>query len=406
MGKIYVSQEAAAPTNPAAGKSVIYPKTDGFWYYRNETGAEVQVLNSAAIPLTANTYLRRNSANAAFDAKTPQQVADELSPLQKFGPRNYIIGGDFSTNPWQRGTSFAGVSSTVYTADRFAASLYLSGTYTIAKIADAPAFAQAGRHITHCLEALVTTADTSVAANEVALIDYPIEGYDYLPLYQKPQLVGLWAKSNLIGTYGIALRGAADTLSYVGSITINAVNTWEYKTLAVTSAPVGGTWNFTNGTGAKVSVTLVSGTTYQTATLGSWLSGNFIAPTTQANLAATVNNYFRIADVKLVEGLVDLASYQPTEEEVLTACQRYYHAGTYHARFPAAAANQFHDTAIYFPVKMRTAPTMASTAGARNNLSAIIIDTVGPSSARLSLTSAAAGDTYALNEPYTASADL
>src|SRR5215469_13264166 len=35
-------------------------------------------------------------------------------------PRNIIDGGDFTTNPWQRGTSFTGIASTLtYTADRF-----------------------------------------------------------------------------------------------------------------------------------------------------------------------------------------------------------------------------------------------------------------------------------------------
>lgn len=36
------------------------------------------------------------------------------------GWRNTVIGGDFNTNPWQRGTSFTGIVGTLtYTADRF-----------------------------------------------------------------------------------------------------------------------------------------------------------------------------------------------------------------------------------------------------------------------------------------------
>jgi hypothetical protein len=35
-------------------------------------------------------------------------------------PRNIIDGGDFTTNPWQRGTNFTGIANTLtYTADRF-----------------------------------------------------------------------------------------------------------------------------------------------------------------------------------------------------------------------------------------------------------------------------------------------
>src|SRR5215468_11263326 len=35
-------------------------------------------------------------------------------------PRNIVDGGDFTVNPWQRGTSFTGIANTLtYTADRF-----------------------------------------------------------------------------------------------------------------------------------------------------------------------------------------------------------------------------------------------------------------------------------------------
>lgn len=63
---------------------------------------------------TANTYLRRNSGNTAYEAKTPQQVADELAALRSWSVGNILINGDFDF--WQRGTSFAGPG---YWADRW-----------------------------------------------------------------------------------------------------------------------------------------------------------------------------------------------------------------------------------------------------------------------------------------------
>jgi len=37
-----------------------------------------------------------------------------------YSERNAIIGGDFDTNPWQRGVgNFVGVADGVYTADRW-----------------------------------------------------------------------------------------------------------------------------------------------------------------------------------------------------------------------------------------------------------------------------------------------
>lgn len=320
--------------------------------------------------------------------------------------RNYVIGGDFSTNPWQRGTSFIGISAPVYVADRFHFELSNSGGWAVERIADAPTLTQAGKVITYCLEMRCTLADTTVAAGDSVTIGQKVEGINYLALYQRPQLIGFWAKSNVIGDYGVSLRSGDTSASFVGKITINTANTWEYKTVPVATAASVGTWDFSNGIGVRLAICLVSGTTYQTATLDAWQANNFIAPTTQVNLAAASGNYFRIADVKLIDGLVDVTPYQLTAEELLTACQRYYQTGLAHARFPAAAAGQVCDTPVYFPVQMRASPSITSTGGSRVNVGTPAIYAGSPSNVRLEIIAAAAGDAYAVNESYTADAEL
>jgi len=64
-----------------------------------------------------------NGQNPQSEAITPGQIIGYGRTLQgASGLRNLLIGGDFGTNPWQRGTSFTGITSTpTYTADRFAA---------------------------------------------------------------------------------------------------------------------------------------------------------------------------------------------------------------------------------------------------------------------------------------------
>ena len=65
-------------------------------------------------------------------------------------PRNLIDGGDFTTNPWQRGTSFTGInnatSPVVYTADRwFAYSNNASASISVSQVTGItaiPAFSQ------------------------------------------------------------------------------------------------------------------------------------------------------------------------------------------------------------------------------------------------------------------------
>lgn len=60
--------------------------------------------------------------------------------------RNLLDGGDFTVNPWQRGTAFTGITNTAtYTADRFAAVGGASSSISVSKVANAtvPGFSQA-----------------------------------------------------------------------------------------------------------------------------------------------------------------------------------------------------------------------------------------------------------------------
>src|SRR5216683_554118 len=50
-------------------------------------------------------------------------------------PRNIVDGGDFTTNPWQRGTSFTGIANTpTYTADRWFAVGGASSSISVSQV--------------------------------------------------------------------------------------------------------------------------------------------------------------------------------------------------------------------------------------------------------------------------------
>jgi hypothetical protein len=85
----------------------------------------------AAIAASALTGAEQFSIDTEYaQGISPQSGALSLTGLSQFlgsaktnGPnfRNFIDGGDFTTNPWQRGTSFSSIGSTLtYTADRWA----------------------------------------------------------------------------------------------------------------------------------------------------------------------------------------------------------------------------------------------------------------------------------------------
>jgi len=78
-------------------------------------------------------------------------------------PRNIIDGGDFTTNPWQRGTSFSGIVSTLtYTADRFFAVGGAASSISVSQVTGVtavPGFTQAlqfGRAAANANTAVIT----------------------------------------------------------------------------------------------------------------------------------------------------------------------------------------------------------------------------------------------------------
>ena len=87
--------------------------------------------------------------------------------------RNVVIGGDFSTNPWQRGTAFIGVGS-FYGADRFA-TLKVGGgpgLFDINKVVDSPTVGQAGLLTNDCMEVSVNTVDVTMAGTDLYCFQY------------------------------------------------------------------------------------------------------------------------------------------------------------------------------------------------------------------------------------------
>jgi len=90
----------------------------------------------------------------------------------------------------------------------------------------------------------------------------------------------------------------------------------------------------------------------------------------------------------------------------LAKCQRFYSLAHANGRFACTAAGVSGVTPIYWPA-MRAIPTVTlANSGVRNNVSAVTVTTTGIAGGRLNITSAAAGDSYVLDEFYALSADL
>ena len=278
---------------------------------------------------------------------------------------NLIVGGDFTINPWQRGTSFTGVTSGTYTADRWK---YVKSTSTfvhnILQSTDYPDPIYTDVLTQNSISIELTTAKASLSATDYVALNQTMCGYTIKPVARKSSTLSFWVKSSRIGTYCIALRNKGDDLSYVSEYSIDIADAWEKKVISI-APPTSGTWNYTNDIGLQLFFTLGCGSTYQTSTKDQWISGKYYGTTNQINGVASKTHtpeYFRLALIQLEPG--DHASrfnQRPIALEELLCKRFYWRVGDssrniYYNWFSNKGTCYF---PIVFPTNMRMSPSVS-----------------------------------------------
>lgn len=269
------------------------------------------------------------------EAVTQQKVDSSYSGAALSGLRNKIIGGNFDTNPWQRGTSFVGLGSGNYCADRFIFEKFTAGEVDVFKSVDAPSIDKAGIFSQHCLHLDITSGDPSMASSEFATISQRIEGYNVSELGfgqagTRNITLSFWHKHTKTGTYCVSFQNAAQDRSYIAEYTQTAIDEWERAEITL-PVDTTGTWDYTNGIGLRVNFTLASGFSFQAAG-GSWQSGNYYSTSAQTNSFATTSNNFRIALVQLEVGTEATPIETRSVGHELELCYRYYERQRFSAR--------------------------------------------------------------------------
>ena len=327
---------------------------------------------------------------------------NELSALSK----NYIV------NPGMRISQENGTSSSTtnlyWATDQFLAVHSHDGTLTFQQVASAT---PAGS--THRLRMTVTSPDTSLAAGQLAFIEQRIEGLRTADLLwgtadAKGVIVSFGWKSPA-GTYSIAISNQDDDRTYVAEFTVSGgeADTDTRKTIIV-PGDTSGTWDTDNTTSLKIDFVFATGSTYQT-TAGSWQAGRYLGTSGTSNGIGTGADVFELFDVGLYADPdstgVAPDFVLPDYGQDLADCQRYYCEVTVHNRFnPGGAA--IHGVTVYWPVPMRNDPALVVTAGSRNNTASVAADSPTTLTARFEVTSAGAGDTYAVGEVVAANARM
>jgi hypothetical protein len=264
-----------------------------------------------------------------------------------FGFRNIVINGDMSIA--QRGTSFTslgGVSQ--YNLDRWETigANVDSGRYQIDQSTDVPS------GFTYSQKISCTTSEASQDADQQLYLEQQIEGLNssYLKYYvASPDTVTLsfWVKSNLTGSYSVALKlsdnaSAADSSGsriYPTTYSISSADTWEKKSITITLDSTSEVKVINNGFAVATQFWLSAGTSRDGEATNAWKNNaNAAATSDNLNLLGNTANEWYITGVQLEAGTT-ASDFEFLPVDVnLARCQRYFEKSYPLATAPGTAA--------------------------------------------------------------------
>ena len=243
--------------------------------------------------------------------------------------RNKIINGDMQI--FQRSTSATGLGASAgyFHADRF--DNYLTGTagrFTAAQIADGPGVFG----LNSCLKLSCTTADTSIAASEIYLLQQHFEGQNMQDLRKgtsdaKKVTVSFYVKGNASAKYTCNLYDNDTSGARLISQTFDVTTSWTRIVLTFPGDTTGALDNDANWS-FSVWWTLHGGSTYSggTFTSNTWEvynNGKVIGDSATSFFDSTDRTFF-ITGIQLEVGEAATDFEVVPFDVSLQRCQRYY----------------------------------------------------------------------------------
>ena len=278
--------------------------------------------------------------------------------------RNLIINGAMQVA--QRGTSATSSNDSNYlTMDRFVYDTRVnagsSGNFTTEQVTDSPTGFEYSFKITN-------VNNTAISGSGSIECQQFIEGYNVAHLGwgatgAKGVTLSFWVKASYTGTQSIYFPSSDSGIVWLDSFTINAANTWEYKTLFI-EGPTTGTWYTTTGRGIMVRINISNGTA--TGTTKNWTNTNYNISGQTNTFATTTSSTFQITGVQLEVGTEATPFEHRSFGDELARCQRYYQlvGRDFSDSTPTTAFGWGYTTSssaaegmFRFEKRMRTAPT-------------------------------------------------
>ena len=319
-----------------------------------------------------------------------RDFADSFSAVST-GRRNLIINGAMQVA--QRGTSKTGITTQgFYALDRANTMVSSCGTYTVSQESDAP------EGLVNSYKILTTTANSSPAAGGFVFLQTKFEGQDLQHLkYGTSNAVtttlSFWVKSSETGTGVLGVQHNDNTASrFIRNYTINAADTWEYKTITVPGRTDGAIDDDNTpsiqlqwwlGSGSDFTGTDKTGEDWHTNTNPARNNGGTL------DINDVANRYWQITGIQWEVGNTASPFEHRSYGEELALCQRYFYAedqsDTYHAisnGFYSSTTNVI--TVKDLPIPMRAGPSLSVSgswqAAGTNGIDAsslIIVDSTG-----------------------------
>ena len=286
--------------------------------------------------------------------------------------RNLIYNGAMTVS--QRGTSGSTTSGGSYPSlDRWSCNDGGIADFTVSQSTDAPAgFANSAKWA-----CTATGSPTNDAFHEQKLEGQDIQHLEHGTSSAKSFTVSFWVKSNKTGQYSLWIENNdANRYFTTTGYTINAANTWEFKTITVPGDTAGSGFTNDNGVSLKIRWHLVLRTSFQGTPSGAWsTSASLRGQSGHVNLADSTSNEWYITGVQAELGEVATAFEHRSFGDELARCQRYFQDFTsVNSKIRGSRYNSSSgvDQTAYLPVRMRAQPNVtivsSSDGGANSSL--------------------------------------
>jgi hypothetical protein len=265
-------------------------------------------------------------AQTLTDAQTTQSrqniYAAPLDAMAQFGLQ---INGNCDIDQANAGTAQAPASA-AYILDQWIVGKSGTWTFSAQQNVDAPA------GFRNSLKVAITAGNVSPTPSDLISIRHPFEGLRMARLQfgsagAQPVSFAFWAKAHRPGQYSGALQNLPQDRSFPFPFTINAADTWEYKTVTV-PGDVTGTWVKDNTLWGYLWFTMAAGSG-RVGAPNAWQPGNFLAATGTLNGAQATTDTLQITGLIVLPG-IELPSAlrspftQRFFDQEMLSCQRYY----------------------------------------------------------------------------------